>query len=118
MNAQVIAFPAKARFASAKAAARLFAFDEPPTVEALLERARLAASLHEAALAEQAGRPVWASPPAGLDALRRAAEFFWERCVDSVGAAEVVFAALERSGADEALKRRVRDHFSAFCHSL
>ena len=110
MNAQVIPFPR----ASAWSAARLLAFDEPPTVEALLERARLAASLHEAAQTEQAA---WARRPAGLNALRQAAEFFWERCVERV-AVETVFDALRRSGADEALKARVRDHFSAFCHSL
>jgi hypothetical protein len=29
-----------------------------------------------------------------------------------------VFDALRRSGADAALQRRVRNHFSAFCHAL
>jgi len=113
MNAQVIPFPR----AAAWSAARLFAFDEPPTVELLLERARLAATLHEAAQAEQAGRAAWVRPSAGLNALRQAAECFWERCVELV-AVETVFAALRQSGADAALQTRVRDHFSAFCHSL
>ncbi|PPQ39444.1 hypothetical protein SAMN06265338_103295 [Rhodoblastus acidophilus] len=113
LNAQVIAFPT----AAAPAAARIFAFDAPPTAETLLERWRLADSLYKGALAEQAGRAVWANPPAGFDVLRRARDFFWERCVERV-AARTVFEALQRSGADEARKTRVRDHFSAFCHTL
>jgi hypothetical protein len=113
MNAQVIPFPR----ATAWSAARVLAFDQPPTVETLLERARLAETLCEAVAAEQAGRAVWAKPPAGLNALRQASEFFWERCVERV-AIETVFDALRRSGADAALTARVRDHFSAFCHSL
>ena len=112
-DAQIIPFPRAAVWSPA----RLLAFDEPPTVETLLERARLARTLCEAAQAEQAGRAAWAKPSAGLNALRQAAEFFWERCVERV-AVETVFDALRRSGADEALKVRVRDHFSAFCHSL
>ena len=113
MNAQVIPFPR----ATSWSAARLLAFDEPPTVEILLERARLAKTLCEAAQVSQAAKAPWAKPPAGLSALRQAAEFFWERCVERV-AVDTVFDALRRSGADEALKSRVRDHFSAFCHSL
>ncbi|MCW2273917.1 hypothetical protein GJ654_08030 [Rhodoblastus acidophilus] len=113
MNAQVIPFPR----ANAWTAERLLAFDAPPTAEALVERARLAASLSEAAQAEQAARSAWAKPRAGLKAAREAADFFWERCVERV-AVETVFDALRRSGADEALQTRVRDHFSAFCHSL
>lgn len=113
MNAQVIAFPP----AAAPGAARIFAFDAPPTAEMLLERWRLADSLYQGVLAEQAGRAAWANPPAGFDALRRARDFFWERCVERVAAA-TVFDALERSGADEARKTRLRDHFSAFCHTL
>ncbi|MBB4198091.1 hypothetical protein CCR94_20595 [Rhodoblastus sphagnicola] len=112
-SAEVIAFPKT----TARSAARLFAFDEPPTVETLLDRWRLADSLYQGAVAEQAGRAVWARPPAGLNALRQAADYFWERCMERV-AVETVFAALQRSGADAALKTRVRDHFSAFCHSL
>jgi hypothetical protein len=84
----------------------------------LLERAHLAQTLYETALTAYKNGPAWASPPAGLDVLRQAAELFWERCVDKVQAVEIVFAALERSGADESVKIRVRDHFSAFCHSF
>jgi len=113
MNAELIPFPR----AKTWTAARLLAFDEPPTVETLLARARLAETLVESAQAEQAGRAVWARPPAGLAALRQAAECFWERCLERV-AAQTVFDALRRSGADAALQARVRDHFSALCHSL
>jgi hypothetical protein len=114
MTAKVIPFPKT----TARAAARLFAFQRPPTVEDLLERARQVETLYETARTAQKSGAGWRTPPGGLEALRRSAEFFWERCVESVGAVEVVFAALERSGADEAKKARVRDHFSAFCHSL
>lgn len=114
MNAQIIPFP---KF-NARSAARLFAFDGPPTVEDLLERARTVENLYESARIAQKSGAGWLLPPGRLDALRRSAEFFWERCVESVGAVDIVFAALERSGADEAKKVRVRDHFSAFCHSL
>jgi hypothetical protein len=114
MSAQVIPLSK----ATAQYAARLSTFDDPPTVDALLERARLAKTLYASALAAQGSGPNWSAPPTGLEDLRQAAEFFWERCVVKDHAAETVFAALERSGADECLKNRVRDHFSAFCHSF
>ncbi len=114
MNAQVIPLIK----ASAHYAARLFFFDEPPTADTLLERAHIAESLYKAAASAHDDRPSWTSPPAGLEALRQTAKFFWERCVDADIAVETVFAALERSGADEAAKNRVRNHFSAICHSF
>lgn len=114
MNAQVIPLIK----ASAHYAARLFSFDESPTADTLLERARIAESLYTTAASAHNHRPSWTSPPAGLEALRQTSKFFWERCVDSDIAVETVFAALERSGADEAAKDRVRSHFSAFCHSF
>jgi hypothetical protein len=114
MSAQVIPLTR----ATAHYAARLCTFDEPPTVDTLLERARLAENIYANALAAHKSGPNWASPPKGLEDLRQSAQLFWERCVVKDHAAEIVFAALERSGADEGLKNRVRDHFSAFCHSL
>jgi len=114
MNAQVIPLIK----ASAHYAARLLCFDEPPTADALVERARIAENLYEAAASAHHDRPSWTSPPAGLEALRQTAKCFWERCVDADIDIETVFAALDRSGADEAAKNRVRSHFSAICHSF
>ena len=112
MNAQVIPFP------RAISAARLFNFDGSLTVDGLLERARQVEQLYESARDAQRSGAGWLTPSGRLETLRRAAENFWENCVEQVGSAETVFAALERIGADEALKTRVRDRFSAFCHSL